>query len=53
MGYKLKEWVMRPFKQSEFVQARRVEQEYFNLALRAARRIVERVKQLVMVVFAC
>ena len=43
MAYKLKPFVMRPYKNFEFTPFRRVQQENFDFIIRAARRIIERV----------
>lgn len=44
MAYKLKPWVMRPYRCNEYTQFRRVQQEYFDKVIREARRIIERVR---------
>jgi DDE superfamily endonuclease len=51
MAYKLKPWVMRPYRCNEYTQFRRVQQEYFDKVIREARRIIERVHALCLVVF--
>jgi hypothetical protein len=44
VAYKLKPWVMRPYRRNEYTQFRRVQQEHFDRIICKARRIMERVR---------